>query len=130
MTHPPQAIWFTFRDKQVLFARKRGMDRFICIGGKVEPHETPHEAVVREVFEETTVALVPSTVMALAHFQALPHPRGGTFDCTAYTAMAVGQPTPTNEIEELRWLDSSHMDLGTPASRIILRELHENGLIA
>lgn len=39
-----------------LLARQRDTERWSLIGGGVEPGETPHEAVVREVREELGVA--------------------------------------------------------------------------
>lgn len=50
---------------EVLLGRKRaglGRGRMVGPGGKIEPGETPHEAIAREVAEETGIRVNPSAL--------------------------------------------------------------------
>ena len=54
------------RDGHVLTVRKRGTERFMLVGGKLEPGESPLEAALRETYEE--VGLVIETATLLGEF--------------------------------------------------------------
>ncbi|WP_372594471.1 (deoxy)nucleoside triphosphate pyrophosphohydrolase [Actinotalea sp.] len=73
-------------------------------GGKVDPGETPHEAVHREVREELGVRVALGTEVRA--------PRGTGWPITErhvlrlWTAVVIeGDPAPLVEHDELRWLD-------------------------
>jgi 8-oxo-dGTP pyrophosphatase MutT (NUDIX family) len=46
-------------DRRMLLVRKRGTFAFMQPGGKIEPHETPAAALVRELAEELGLAVDP-----------------------------------------------------------------------
>lgn len=100
------------RDGKVLTVRKRGTDRFMLVGGKPEPGETPEQTALRETHEE--VGLVLDRLELLGEFvsDAANEP-GHELRSTVYLAASVGEPEPTAEIEELRWtsLDGRYDDL-------------------
>ena len=56
----------------MLYRNKKEKDpnegKWIGLGGKIEPGETPDECVVREVFEEAGVVLTSYTYRGLIHF--------------------------------------------------------------
>lgn len=55
---------------RTLLVRKRGTSGFMQCGGKLEPGETPLQAVVREVGEELGLTLDPSDLEHLGRFDA------------------------------------------------------------
>jgi 8-oxo-dGTP diphosphatase len=55
--HKRAAVFCIIRSGSRYLLLKRGKQpnqgKFVPVGGKIDPHEAPHDAVVREVFEET-----------------------------------------------------------------------------
>nr|WP_306438949.1 NUDIX domain-containing protein [Kocuria sediminis] len=91
-------------DGALLTVRKRGTDRFMLVGGKLDPGETPAEAAVRETAEEVGLALRPEQLRLLGEFEAPAANEAATWvRCTVFTAPLTGRPEPRAEIEELRW---------------------------
>lgn len=56
--------------QRVLVVRKRGTSSFMQPGGKIEPGESPVQALAREVGEELGTGFDASTVRALGRFSA------------------------------------------------------------
>ena len=92
---------------RLLTVRKRGTERFMLPGGKLEPDETPEQAVVRETAEEVGISIEPASLALLGHWRAPAANEADTdIDSTVYTAdLADPEPCVAREIEELRWLD-------------------------
>ena len=55
---------------RILVVRKRGTDRFMLPGGKIEPDETPDQTAVREIGEEVGLALDPGLLDFLGEWTA------------------------------------------------------------
>ncbi len=55
---------------RVLVVRKRGTQTFMQAGGKIEPHESPYDALVRELEEEIGLRLEPHMPEYLGQFVA------------------------------------------------------------
>src|SRR5688572_3270963 len=51
------------RDECVLTVRKRGTERFMLVGGKLEPGESPRDAALRETYEEVGLAIESATLL-------------------------------------------------------------------
>lgn len=95
-----------FRDQagRVLAVRKRGTDRFMLPGGKLEPGESAAAAAVREVREE--IGLEVTDVEPLGHWVAVAANEPGLrVESTVFTAELRGEPEAAAEIAELLWLD-------------------------
>ncbi len=112
-------------DGALLTVRKRGTDRFMLVGGKLDPGETAVEAAVRETAEEVGLALRPGQLRLLGQFRAPAANEAATWvHATVFTAPLTGRPEARAEIEELRWLPLDDVPLaGLPADLApLLRE--------
>lgn len=95
---------------KVLTVRKCGTSRFMLPGGKPEPGEEPRQTALREVQEETGLAILPDALAALGRFTA---PAANEPDhqviSDAFVAEDLDQSLlldelrPAAEIEEIRW---------------------------
>ena len=80
---------------EVLLCKRAYTGEWEFPGGSVEPNETPTDAIVREVYEETKLTI---NVLKLKYIYSLPHPLDA---CTDFT----GEPTPDQEeVSEVRWV--------------------------
>lgn len=101
---------------EVLTVRKRDTDKFMLVGGKLEPGEAPIAAAIREAREEVGLVLEPADLTRLGLFVAPAANESDTqIECTVYTAPLTTAPRVAAEIAELRWLDRAragdHSDL-------------------
>jgi 8-oxo-dGTP diphosphatase len=91
------------RGREVLLGHKKtglGLGKIVGLGGHVEPGESPAEAAVREVKEESGIRVPPSALTELAHvtfrFPARP---SWDMDAVVFASTAwSGEPGETEEI--------------------------------
>ncbi len=121
--------WLELADGRVLSTRSRGKTVYYLPGGKREPGESDVETLVREVAEELTVRIDPTTAVPEGTFtaQAHGHPAGVEVEMTCYSAHYEGTPTASSEIEEVRWLTYDDRENVSPVDQIIFDHLHEAG---
>lgn len=114
---------------QILGTRSAGKTIFYLPGGKREPGESDEQALIREIKEELNVDILTNTIAYLGTFQAQADGKaeGVIVKMTCYTANYEGAPTPTNEIEEVRWLSYSDIDRVSEVDKKIFTYLKERG---
>ncbi len=123
--------WMPVVGRKVLFARsQREKEIFYCVGGKIEPGETPERALAREVREETTVLLKGDTIKHFKTFTGPSH-TGGEMEMIIFEAqMLPGQMlVPANEVAELAWFTSADKYRTTAMGVILLDWYKEQNLI-
>jgi 8-oxo-dGTP pyrophosphatase MutT (NUDIX family) len=90
------------RDGRVLTVRKRGTERFMLVGGKLEPGESPLDAALRETYEEVGLRIETAMLLGDFHSEAANEP-GHTLHSTVFTIESDEEPVASAEIAEVRW---------------------------
>lgn len=123
--------WIHLVDKKILSTRSKGKDVYYLPGGKREPGESDHRAVIREVLEELSVDLVPETLSYLGTFEAQAHgkPEGVMVKMTCYTGDYRGTIQAAAEIAEAVWLTYADKLKTSPVDYLIFDWLYERGML-
>jgi 8-oxo-dGTP pyrophosphatase MutT (NUDIX family) len=125
--------WLHLHDGQLLSTRSRGKDRYYLPGGKREPGETDAQTLLREIREELTVTLDPTSLTHAGTFEAPAHghPAGVLVRMTCYWAPRyTGTIQPAAEIEEVVWLTYRHRPQVSDVDQLIFDWLHHQQLLA
>ncbi len=124
--------WMCIENRKQLCVRTKGKDKFYNPGGKREEGETDIQALARELKEELNIDIIPETAELFNVYkaQADGKPAGVMVQIKSYTAEYNGVITPTSEIDEIAWLNSSDTDkLSAIHIEEILPDLVSKGLI-
>lgn len=90
------------RDGCVLTVRKEGTQRFMLVGGKLEPGESAREAALRETYEEVGLRVESARLIGEFHSEAANEP-GHTLHSTVFWVESDAEPVASAEIAEVRW---------------------------
>lgn len=122
MNQIDKLAWLYIKDGQILCARSKGKDTYYIPGGKREQGESDVEALIREIKEELSVDLQPSTIEYVRTFTAQAHekPEGIMVKITCYLAEFTGEIQANAEIEEVVWLNDKNTVLCSPVTMIII----------
>ncbi len=118
----------------MLQARSAGKSVFYMAGGKIDPGESPEQALHREIREELDTGIVAGTLTEVGVFEAeaFGHPAGTRLHMTCFVAELTGAPTATSEIAELRYFTTDEyaaMPESAPGSRLVFEHLRELGML-
>jgi NAD+ diphosphatase len=114
----PAVIVLVHNDEACLLGRKREWvdRRYSTIAGFVEPGETPEQAVLREVYEETGTA-----VTHVRYHAAQPWPFPGSLMLGYYARATPGPVTlHDNELQDARWFTRAEIAEWVPQGRLRL----------
>ncbi|ANN15190.1 DNA mismatch repair protein MutT [Amycolatopsis orientalis] len=123
--------WLHLRDGRILSTRSRGKSVFYLPGGKREAGESDAETLIREIREELTVEITPSSIAPAGIFEAQAdgHTTGIVVRMTCYTAEFAGTLTASSEIDEVAWLGYEDRGRVSAVDKIIFDHLRETGLL-
>ncbi|WP_040837916.1 NUDIX hydrolase [Nocardia brevicatena] len=120
------------RDRRLIQTRSVGKSVFYMAGGKIDPGETPVQALHREVREELGVGITEIDELGVFRAEAYGHTAGTRLHMTCFLADLTDKPRATGEIAELRYFTGGEyaaMPEIAPGSLLVFRRLHELGLI-
>lgn len=118
-------------DGKILSTRSKGKDKYYLPGGKREGVETDVETLAREVKEELSVDIIPSTAQQYGVFEAQAHGKaeGVRVKMTCYTAEFRGELMKDSEIAEVIWLSFADIERVSPVDKLIFLDLFDRGLL-
>lgn len=119
------------KDGKILSTLSKGKDTYYIPGGKREGLEKDKETLIRECKEELTIDIIEDTIKYYGTFEAQAHGKaeGILVRMTCYMADFKGELTASSEIEEIRWLDYSNLDIISPVDKLIFKDLYDKGMI-
>lgn len=119
------------KDQKLLMALSRGKQTYYIPGGKREAGESDTEALMREVKEELSIELVPSTITYYGTFEAQAHgkPPGTIVRMTCYTGEYTGELAPGHEIEKMAYYTYAEREIVGPVDQIIFDDLYKKKLM-
>lgn len=120
------------KDGKILSTLSKGKDTYYIPGGKREGVETDEETLIRECKEELTIDILKDTIKYYGTFEAQAHGKaeGVLVRMTCYMADFEGEVSVASEIDEIKWLDYSNLDVEiSPVDKIIFKDLYDKHLI-
>lgn len=120
------------KDGKILSTLSKGKDTYYIPGGKREGNETDVETLIRECKEELTIDILKNTIKYYGTFEAQAHgyDKGVIVRMTCYQAKFFGELIPNSEIEEIKWLDYSNLNVKiSPVDHLIYKDLYDKHLI-
>lgn len=115
------------KDRSILSTRSKGKEKYYIPGGKREGQETDAETLIREIKEELSVTIHPSSINYLGTFTAPSDgaPEGVQVQMTCYTATYSGTLAANSEIEEVVWLTYQDIENVSAVDKIIFNFLKD-----
>jgi len=123
--------WLYIQDGKLLSARSKNKKLFYIPGGKRESGESDEQALVREIKEEISVDLIPSSIKYAKTFKA--QADGKSCDIivklTCYFADFKGELSPDEEIEEIDFISYQNKSLCSIGSIKVMDWLKSQNLL-
>jgi 8-oxo-dGTP diphosphatase len=114
---------------RLLLVRKRGTERFMQAGGKIDAGETAAEALIRELYEELTLVVAPGDLDYLGRFHApAANEAGHVVDAEIFFVAVDGSrvraaAVASAEIDEVVWVspeEAAAIPLAPLTSEVLL----------
>ena len=117
------------KDGKILITKSYGKDKYYLPGGKREKGESDSEALIREISEEMSVNILRDSMEYVGIFKAQADGKkeGINVVMTCYKAKYENVPKPSNEIEEIRWLNYNDIELVAEVDKKIFKYLKLKG---
>jgi 8-oxo-dGTP pyrophosphatase MutT (NUDIX family) len=115
----------------ILSTKSKGKNKYYIPGGKRENEETDVQTLTREIYEELNVVIIENTIKYVGTFsaQADSEKEGVIVTMICYSAEFTGVCEPSNEIEEIRWLNYSDIEIVSEVDKIIFKHLKQEKLL-
>ena len=110
------------KNGKILSSLSKGKDTYYIPGGKRENNETDEETLIRECKEELSIEIKRDTLKYYGTFKAQAHGKaeGIIVKMTCYMADFEGELKANSEIQELKWLDYSNLNVKiSPVDQLI-----------
>jgi ADP-ribose pyrophosphatase YjhB (NUDIX family) len=123
--------WVCVQDRHLLVARSENKTVYYIPGGKRDPGETDNQALMREINEELSVALIETSIRYANTFTAQAHskPEGILVKITCYFADFIGTLRPATEVEEIAWVNSQDTVPCSAITKLIITWLKAKNII-
>ena len=119
------------KDGKILSTLSKGKDTYYLPGGKREQGETDEETLIRECKEELSIDIKKDTIKYYGTFSAQAHGKaeGVLVKMTCYFADFDGEIQENSEIQEIRWLNYSDLNIISPVDKLIFEDLHNKNYL-
>ena len=129
-----KAAGILIRDRKLLVEKSTGKDYFKSPGGKLEPGETPKQALIRELMEEFSISVLEEDLVEFGTFTA---EAAGHADKLVVMYVFIvnnwlGEPAASNEVEKIMWINSTITEdtkVGSVFKHQVIPILKEQNLI-
>lgn len=109
-------VIFNYKHKKIMLVRVRNNLKWYLPGGKIEPSETPQQALIRETKEELNIEIIPPSLKLLTIIHDKAYGIDDNVELHCFTAKYKGIIHPMAEISELRKINwYTEQDLIAPA---------------
>lgn len=119
------------KNRKILSTLSKGKNVWYIPGRKREKGETDKTALIREIKEELTIDLFPSSLKLYGIFEAQAHgkPKGTVVRMTCYTGKYKGKFKPASEIKEFKYVNYLWKEKSSPVDKLIFEDLKNKNLI-
>ena len=126
-----KVAFIEIQNGKILSTKSKGKTKYYIPGGKREKGESDEQTLIREITEELSVAIIPNTAEYIGSFSAQSDEaeKGIRVIMTCYKAKYIGHLKANSEIEELRWLNYSDLDIISEVDKKIFQFLHEKEVL-
>jgi 8-oxo-dGTP diphosphatase len=130
-TEIDKIAFIEIQNGKILSTKSKGKTKYYIPGGKREQGESDEQTLIREIVEELSVAIVPDTATYIGTFSAQSDgaKEGIRVIMTCYTAKYIGHLKANSEIEKIKWLNYSDLDIISEVDKKIFKFLHEKGAL-
>ena len=113
-------------DDHILLVRVRDNRHWYLPGGKVEAHETPEQALARELEEELCIRVKPETVNYLYTVKGPAYGMDGEVELICFSAEWQGDIRPAAEISDVKPIHISDTEKLAPAVKLLCQQYPGN----